>query len=73
VNSTAAIAILVNDQPREIGAQVTLLQLLADQGLAERKGIAAAVNGEVVPRSAWRARALAEGDRVLIIRATQGG
>ena len=30
-------------------------------------------NGDVVPRSAWAGRVLAAGDRVLVIRATQGG
>ena len=63
----------VNDQPQELGAGATLLAVLAGLGLAERKGIAAAVNGAVVPRAGWPARALAAGDRVLVIRATQGG
>jgi len=34
---------------------------------------AVAVNDAVVPRSAWAQRPLAEGERVLVIRATQGG
>ncbi|WP_245889012.1 sulfur carrier protein ThiS [Glycomyces artemisiae] len=37
-----------------------------------RRGIAAAVNGEVVPRSEWD-RALADGDAVEVLTATQGG
>ncbi|SDL50963.1 sulfur carrier protein ThiS [Glycomyces sambucus] len=37
-----------------------------------RRGIAAAVNGEVVPKSEWD-RPLADGDAVEILTATQGG
>lgn len=36
-------------------------------------GVAVAVNGEVVPRSVRRERALADGDRVEVIRAVGGG
>jgi len=71
VNSPAAI--LLNDQPLPLPEPPTLLSVLSGQGLAERRGLAAAVNGDVVPRAAWALRALAAGDRVLVIRATQGG
>ncbi|MQM24972.1 sulfur carrier protein ThiS [Glycomyces albidus] len=37
-----------------------------------RRGIAAAVNGEVVPRSEWD-RPLTDGDAVEVLTATQGG
>jgi thiamine biosynthesis protein ThiS len=40
---------------------------------AARGGIAVAVNGEVVPRSAWAGHALRDGDRVEILTAAQGG
>lgn len=36
------------------------------------RGIAVAVNGEVVPRNDWKRR-LQPGDRVEILTATQGG
>ena len=65
--------VFVNDRPHALAGPATLLGLLGELGLAERRGVAAAVNGEVVPRVEWAARALAEGDRVLVIRATQGG
>ncbi|MCM4079819.1 sulfur carrier protein ThiS [Paractinoplanes hotanensis] len=38
-----------------------------------RRGVAVAVNGEVVPRSTWEATALAEGDSVEVLTAAQGG
>jgi sulfur carrier protein len=52
----------------------TVASLLNHLGIeGGQKGIAVAVNDEVVPRSQWSAHALADGDRVEIIRATQGG
>jgi sulfur carrier protein len=65
--------IRVNDQPREVDATHALADLLRDLGLADRKGVAVAVNDEVVPRATWATRALAASDHVLVIQATQGG
>jgi sulfur carrier protein len=73
MNGTSTVGIFLNDQPHELDAPATLLGLLGGQGLADRKGVAAAVNGEVVPRAGWETRVLGERDRVLVIRATQGG
>ncbi|MFY9925204.1 MAG: sulfur carrier protein ThiS [Opitutaceae bacterium] len=74
MNAAEAIAgITVNDRPHALAAGATLLALLGELGLAERRGVAAAVNGEVVPKAAWATRSLARNDRVLVIRATQGG
>lgn len=42
----------------------------ADRG---RRGVAVAVDGEVVPRSAWDETALREGQRVEVVGAIQGG
>jgi sulfur carrier protein len=67
------VAILVNDRPHELAGPATLMAALAELGLSDRRGVAAAVNGEVVPRGSWGARALGDGDRVVVIRATQGG
>jgi sulfur carrier protein len=68
-----APAVLVNDQPHALAGDGTLLALMGELGMADRPGVAAAVNGTVVPRAQWPARALAKGDKVLLIRATQGG
>jgi sulfur carrier protein len=73
MSPAAPMGIFLNDEPVALGTPSTLLALLSGHGLAERKGIAAAVNGEVVPRSEWEKRPLAARDRVLVIRATQGG
>ena len=40
---------------------------------AQGRGVAVAVDGEVVPRSAWPSTELAEGQRVEVVGAVQGG
>ncbi|WP_213452756.1 sulfur carrier protein ThiS [Rhizomonospora bruguierae] len=54
------------------GARVTdaVGRVLADPA---RRGVAVAVNGEVVPRSAWSTTGLSPGDRVEVLTAAQGG
>lgn len=37
------------------------------------RGVAVALNGEVVPRTKWRSTRLSEGDRVEVLTAMQGG
>ncbi|GAC1599315.1 MAG: hypothetical protein NVS3B25_26120 [Hymenobacter sp.] len=63
----------VNNSPQEAPDAQPLAQLLVDLALADQRGLAVAVNDEVVPRAQWPAHALRERDRVTIIRATQGG
>lgn len=52
----------------------TVAALLAHLGVeGGQRGVAVAVNDEVVPRSQWATHVLRGGDRVELIRATQGG
>lgn len=67
------MTVSVNDQPRALADGARLADLLRELGLAERKGVAIAINDEVVPRSTWPTRALADGECILVIQATQGG
>jgi sulfur carrier protein len=71
--TAATVSIRVNDQPRTLAAASTLADLVRELGLQGRQGVAVAVNGAVVPRAKWPTQLVAEGDRVLVIRATQGG
>jgi sulfur carrier protein len=59
-----------NFQLREDGCLADVLPLLQ---IGEADGIAIAVNEAVVPRAGWASYLLQEGDRVFVIRATQGG
>ena len=40
---------------------------------APRRGVAVAVDAEVVPRGEWESRRLAGGERVEVVMAIQGG
>lgn len=73
MSTASGIEVLVNEQPRRFDGPVTLGAALQELGLAERRGIAVAIGGEVVPRSGWLLRQLAGGERILVIQATQGG
>ncbi|MET9253043.1 sulfur carrier protein ThiS [Streptomyces sp. NPDC048182] len=64
--------ISVNGEPREV-APGTALDALVGVLTAAPSGVAAAVNETVVPRTRWAATALAEGDRVEVLTAVQGG
>jgi sulfur carrier protein len=64
----------VNGEKTAVDDGATLASLI--EHLAKPKtprGIAAAVNGAVVPREKWEEIKLQEGDTVEIIRAVQGG
>jgi sulfur carrier protein len=55
-------------------AAATIAELLAERDIKMgQRGIAVALNGSVVPRSAWGETALSPGDRIEIVRAMQGG
>jgi sulfur carrier protein len=72
--------VIVNGQRRELPPEATVLnvvELLADDGGRSRptagRGVAVAVDGEVVPRDDWSSTGLGEGARVEVLAAIQGG
>jgi sulfur carrier protein len=65
--------IFVNGEPHE-RAGATIAELLSDLGVEARaRGVAVAVDGEVVPRAEWPARRVNDGERVEALSAMQGG
>ena len=64
--------VLLNDRPHDTRS-ATLAELMAELGLATQAGVAVAVDGAVVPRSAWPQTRLAPEAQILVIRAAQGG
>ena len=73
MRSATAQIIYVHDRPQELPAEGKLAAVLRDLGLEGKKGVAVAVNGQVVPRAGWGEKALGPEDRILVIQATQGG
>ena len=63
--------ITVNDEAVEVDDATTVAALLDRLGFPE-KGIAVAVDWSVLPRSEWQS-ALADGARVEVVTAVQGG
>ena len=51
----------------------TVAELMVLLEVTEKRGVAVAVNDEVVSRRKWEESPVKDGDRVEIIRATQGG
>jgi sulfur carrier protein len=66
------IGVSVNGEARLVPDGTTLGELVPLVTKLGR-GVAAAVNGEVVPHSSWGGRALADGDLVEIVTAVPGG
>jgi sulfur carrier protein len=64
--------VVVNGEPTELEPGATVEAVLATLELPDR-GVAVAVDAEVVPRGEWPAHALNEGARVEVLRAIQGG
>lgn len=66
--------IIINNKKVKIDEKkLTLAQLLENQNILFKKGIAVAVNNEVIPSSQWPAYELKDNDQIIIVTATQGG
>jgi sulfur carrier protein len=66
------MTLTVNGDPRELPSGTTLAELVTEF-VPSPQGVAAAVDGAVVPRRAWPATKLADGSVVEIVTAVQGG
>jgi sulfur carrier protein len=68
------VRVVVNGADRELPEGTTVRGLLeAIEVPADGRGVAVAVDAEVVPRGEWGSRALADGASVEVVRAVQGG
>ena len=68
------MTIEVNGERIEVDEPATVTAVVERIGAGgDRRGVAVAVNGEVVPRSAWDSTELADGERVEVVGAIQGG
>jgi len=66
--------ITVNGQSRELEAGATVAGVVALLEVpADARGVAVALDGEVVTRSRWSETEVADGSQVEIVSAIQGG
>lgn len=68
--------LIINGEPRE-STSTNLIDLwrqeTQDLNLDSPKGYAMALNGALIRKDQWQSTILADGDRVEIVRAMQGG
>ena len=65
---------LLNGERRELPGSATVETAVHEAGVDRQgRGVAVAVDGEVVPRGAWSRTALREGQQVEVLHAVQGG
>jgi sulfur carrier protein len=67
-----ALQVRVNGDDRAVPDGATVADLVSALGL-EPRGIAVAVDGEVVTRRRWQEHTLAAGDQVEVLTIAQGG
>jgi sulfur carrier protein len=66
--------VIVNGADREVESGTTVADLVAEvAGSPDARGVAAALNGAVVPRGRWAAVQVGQDDRVEVLTAVQGG
>lgn len=66
--------IVLNGQRSDVRPGETVLEVLGRLGLdADARGVAVAVDGEVVPRAGWGSHTVPENARVEVLTAMQGG
>lgn len=66
------MTLTVNGERSPVAAPITVAELLRVIDAPER-GVAVAVDAEVVPRSEWESHELADGQSVEVLTAVQGG
>jgi sulfur carrier protein len=67
------MTIRINGEGAPLSA-ATLAELLAEKGVTlDGKGVAVALNGQIVRRQAWTDTKLSPGDDVEIVQVRQGG
>jgi sulfur carrier protein len=68
------MTIELNGQPVELAKGAAVSEAVLRAGAeGETRGVAVAVDGEVVPRGAWERTTLRDGQKVEVVGAIQGG
>jgi sulfur carrier protein len=67
------MTVCVNGEQRQLAHATTVADVV--QSLVEEagRGVAVALDGDVVPRSEWESTTLRDGAHVEVLRAVQGG
>jgi sulfur carrier protein len=66
------VIVFVNGSERELSSGATVASVVSLLANGDR-GVAVAVDGEVVPRGQWSSTVLGEGTRIEVVAPIQGG
>lgn len=67
------MTVFVNDEPKKIDFGLSLKSFLLQLDMLDFSGWAIALNEVVVPEGEIGGKKLSDGDRLILIQATQGG
>lgn len=73
MSAPESLALLVNGRSVSIAARTLADLVAAELGEQPSRGLAAALNGAVVPKRRWPETVLSAGDRVELVRVMNGG
>ncbi|MBR8537363.1 sulfur carrier protein ThiS [Carboxylicivirga sediminis] len=65
--------IFINGQATDMPDNTSIDDVLQRIGQIQTGGIAVAINDMVIPKSQWAKAHVSDGDKILIIKASQGG
>jgi sulfur carrier protein len=63
----------INGERRELDERATVEAAVRAAGVPDGRGVAVALDGEVVPRGEWATTEIRDGQEVEVLRAVQGG
>ncbi len=65
--------IFINDEEYSYSEEKNLISILRELDLVTLQGIAVAINNFVMPKAEWENYMVKDDDKIIIIKATQGG
>ena len=65
--------VTLNGERCELGERATVEAAIQATGAPDGRGVAVALDGEVVPRGEWATTEVRDGQQVEVLRAVQGG
>ena len=65
--------VLLNEEVHQTGSHDDLFSFLESLDIKQWKGLAVAVNQQVIPKSKWKELKLKENDQIILIEAIAGG
>lgn len=62
-----------NNKKIKVSENTSVSSVLKTEGIISKKGIAVAINNKVVPNKEWENKEVKKNDKIIVIKATQGG